>query len=64
MIFKYLAYLKGKSTGIISMWLHLEIDTDIQIQIYSGFVFFFLNPFEAQAGKASNLVSEREQEGG
>ena len=45
------------------MWLHLEIDTDIQI--YSGFVFFFFffNPFEAQAGKTSNLVSEREQEG-
>lgn len=44
------------------MWLHLEIDTDIQIQIYNGL--FFSNPFEAQAGKASNLVSEREQEGG
>ena len=63
LIFKYLAYLKGKSTGIISMWLHLEIDTDKQIQIYSEF-FFFFNTFEAQAGKASNLVSEREQEGG
>ena len=48
LIFKYLAYLKGKSTGIISMWLHLEIDTDKQIQIYSGF-FFFFNTFEAQA---------------
>lgn len=22
------------------MWLHLEIDTDIQIQIYSGLFFF------------------------
>lgn len=49
LIFKYLAYLKGKSTGIISMWLHLEIDTDKQIQIYSGFFFFFFNTFEAQA---------------
>ena len=65
LIFKYLAYLKGKSTRIISMWLHLEIDTDKQIQIYSEFFFFFFfNTFEAQAGKASNLVSEREQEGG
>ena len=45
------------------MWVYLEIDTAIQIQIYSG-SFFFFNPFEAQAGKASNLVSEREQEGG
>ena len=46
------------------MWVYLEIDTAIQIQIYSGSFFFFFNPFEAQAGKASNLVSEREQEGG
>ena len=51
LIFKYLAYLKGKSTGIISMWLHLEIDTDKQIQIHRGYFFFFLIHLKLRLGK-------------